>query len=240
MAAHFHGHRKRLRERLREAPQTLADYEILELFLGHVLLRRDTKPLAKELLDRHESLRGVLEAPKHEQCDAPGVGPAVFDFITLINEFTSRAAEAPLRKRKRISDVAAVAHMAKKRLGHCEHEEMWAAFVDKNNRLKAWEQVSKGTVDAVAVFPGNLFRRALEIKASGFILVHNHPGGSAQPSWDDIDLTKRLQQNADVVRILFIDHLIVTESMCFSIMNNAPVPLAPSSSPAATAAEDLK
>ena len=55
MQKHYHGHRQRLRERLADAPEKLADYEVLELLLGHVILRRDTKPIAKALLERFGS-----------------------------------------------------------------------------------------------------------------------------------------------------------------------------------------
>lgn len=60
---HYAGHRARLRERLLKDSTALADYEILELLLGYALLRRDTKPLAKELLSRFGSIRGGTHCP---------------------------------------------------------------------------------------------------------------------------------------------------------------------------------
>lgn len=227
MTEHFHGHRERLRERFREAPHSLKDYELLELLLGYVIRRQDTKPLAKKLLQRFENLRGVLQAPKWELTEIKGAGVGITDFLSLLHEFINRAEEAPLRKRKRILTVADVARLAQKRLALHEHEEMWAAYVDKKNRLKSWEIVAKGTMDAVSVFPDNLFRRAVEIKASGVILVHNHPAGTVQPSWNDIKLTKILQEQAAVMGVLFIDHLIVTHELCYSIVSNIPVPSSP-------------
>ena len=64
MMKHTQGHRQRLRARLREASHALADYEVLELLLGHVLLRRDTKPLAKDLLEKFggPSPEGMVES----------------------------------------------------------------------------------------------------------------------------------------------------------------------------------
>ena len=66
------GHRARLRQRLSVDPLSVADYELLELLLGYGLTRRDTKPLAKELLARFTSLRGVLDARPDELLDVPG------------------------------------------------------------------------------------------------------------------------------------------------------------------------
>lgn len=63
-AAHYHGHRERLRTKYRDHGDTaLADYEILELLLFRLIPRRDTKPIAKALLDRFGTLAGVFGAP---------------------------------------------------------------------------------------------------------------------------------------------------------------------------------
>src|SRR5262245_66544486 len=82
---HFHGHRERLRARLREAgPTALADYELLELILCQVILRRDVKPLAKELIARFGSFTEVLSAPAARLAEVKGVGPAVIAELKLV------------------------------------------------------------------------------------------------------------------------------------------------------------
>ncbi|MGO7675577.1 hypothetical protein ACC685_37715, partial [Rhizobium ruizarguesonis] len=61
---HYHGHRERLRDRFRElGDNALADYEILELLLFRLIPRRETKPIAKALIERFGSLSGVFGAP---------------------------------------------------------------------------------------------------------------------------------------------------------------------------------
>ena len=61
---HYHGHRERLRERFYEAgPEALSDYELLEMALFSSVPRRDTKPLAKELLKKFGSFTEVIHAP---------------------------------------------------------------------------------------------------------------------------------------------------------------------------------
>lgn len=67
------GHRARLRERLEREPLAVADYEVLELLLGYGLTRKDTKPLAKELLRRFGSIRGALDARPDELLQVPGL-----------------------------------------------------------------------------------------------------------------------------------------------------------------------
>lgn len=220
MTAHYHGHRKRLRTRLVDAPEKLEDYEILELLLGHVLLRCDTKPIAKELLHRFGSLRGVLQARSEEYADIPGIGKGIHYYFTLLREFISRHTESPVRSREILCSPEAVAAMARERLGKLAHEEIWLAYVDNRNRLISWEKNSKGTVDSSSLYPRDILERALAIKASGFIVVHNHPGGDPKPSSYDLEITKCLSQAAQTLRIRFVDHVVVTDNKSYSLMNS--------------------
>jgi DNA repair protein RadC len=213
---HYLGHRRRLKDRLLENPRSLADYELLELLLGYVTVRRDTKPLAKELVARFGSLRGVLLARMGELLDTPGLGPGVVEFLTLWREAWARFHEQPLRERVVFSSPDMVAEAAKARIGAAEHEEFWMALVDNKNRVIGWEQVSKGTVDQAAVYPREVLGAALARKASGIVLVHNHPGSDPKPSVQDIEFTRRIKQAARELDIRVLDHLVVTESRYFS------------------------
>ena len=103
------GHRARLKERFTLEPLALADYEILELLLGYVLIRKDTKPLAKELLERFGSLRGVMDARQDELESVAGVGPGLSVFWRLLREFAARCEEAPVRRREELATPQAVA-----------------------------------------------------------------------------------------------------------------------------------
>lgn len=199
-----------------ENPRALADYEVLELLLGYVTVRRDTKPLAKELVARFGSLRGVFLARMGELRDMPGLGPGVMEFLTLWREAWARFHEQPLRDRVVFSSPDMVAEAAKARIGAVEHEEFWLAMVDNKNRVIGWEQVSKGTVDQAAVYPREVLAAALASKASGIVLVHNHPGSDPKPSLQDVEFTRRIKQAARELDIRVLDHLVVTENRYFS------------------------
>ena len=211
------GHRARLRERLAREAQAVAYYEVLELLLGYALPRRDTKPLAKELLRRFGSIRGAVDARPDELAQVPGFGPGLAAFWQVLREVLARRASSPLRQREVLATPEAVAHMARERLAALPHEESWVALVDAQNRLIAWERLCRGGVSAVPLQPRDVLEAALGRKASGIILVHNHPGGDARPSQPDVALTQGLQRLAPQLGLRFLDHVIVTDGDCYSI-----------------------
>ena len=83
--------------------------------------------------------------------------------------------------------------------------------------------VQRGNVHEVRVDPGEILRSALAMKASGIILVHNHPGGKARPSGADVALTDELRLLAPKLGLRFLDHVIVSDGECFSMGMNTTV-----------------
>jgi DNA repair protein RadC len=213
---HYLGHRRRLKDRLMENPRALADYEVLELLLGYVNVRRDNKPLAKELLRRFGGVRGVLLAREEELRGVPGIGPGALEFVTLWREAWARFHEQPLRERTLLNSPDIVAEMARARIGANEREEFWMALVDTKNRLIGWEQVSQGTIDHAVIYPREILSVAIRYKASGVILVHNHPAGDPRPSSDDVAFTRRVVGAARGLDVRVLDHLVVTADGYFS------------------------
>ena len=207
---HQTGHRQRLRARFEKDQSGLSDYELLEMLLGHVLLRQDTKPLAKDLLARFKSLRSVMDASMAELREVKGFGPALGTFWLLLREIKARCAESWVEKGDPVTSWA-VAEMARQRLAGVPHEELWGLYVDNQNRAISWRKLSEGLGGRVFVHNAIVLAPALELKATGIILVHNHPGGAPQPSQADIDMTNILLQAAKMVDVRLVDHIIVTE-----------------------------
>jgi len=213
---HYHGHRQRLKEKLLTNGRSLADYEILELVLAGILPRRDTKPLAKELLDRFGSLKDVMTMRPDKLDGVKGTGAAVQAHWALMQELFARIGESSARSGAPLSDPADVAKAAMARIGSKGTEEFWAAFLDSKNRVIAWEQVSKGTVNATPVFPREIMATALRLEAVSLILAHNHPGGDPSPSTEDILLTERIRETASALDITLLDHIVVTDHNYYS------------------------
>ena len=123
--SHHLGHRGRLRERFLSSPETPPDYELLELLLGYVILRKDTKPIAKDLMERFGSLRAVLDARADELLEVQGIGEGVTNFWSVLREVMNRYDESPLRLRESLCSPQEVAAMARKRLGRVCPTAAW-------------------------------------------------------------------------------------------------------------------
>jgi DNA repair protein RadC len=75
--------------------------------------------------------------------------------------------------------------------------------------LRADEIQASGTVNHTPVYPREVVRRALALGASSLVLVHNHPSGNPEPSREDIEMTRQVQQAAAVMNVGLRDHVIV-------------------------------
>ena len=100
-------------------------------------------------------------------------------------------------------------------------EKFIILLFDKQFKLIKKCEVFKGTIDAVNVYPREIFKEALKENASFIVLAHNHPGGEVMPSIQDDETTKILVKNGQLIGIKVVDHLIVTENSYFSYYENA-------------------
>lgn len=207
---HYHGHRDRLRTRFRDnGDGALADYEILELLLFRLIPRRDTKPVAKALLDRFGTLSGVFGATPALLQEVKGIGEAVALDLKLISAVAQRTLKSEIRNKTVLASWSSVIQYCHAAMAHEPREQFRILFLDKRNSLIADEVQGHGTVDHTPVYPREVVRRALELSATAIILVHNHPSGDPTPSRADIDMTKTIVETARPLGITVHDHIII-------------------------------
>jgi DNA repair protein RadC len=210
---HFLGHRDRLKARFREAgPDTLQDYELLELILFQVIPRKDTKPLAKALLARFGSFSGVLSAPEAQLLEVDGVGEAVALHFKVLQATAKRYAHDKIADSPLLDSWSAVVDYCRAAMAFEAIEQFRILFLDRKNHLIADEVQQQGTVDHTPVYPREVVKRALELSATAIIMVHNHPSGDPTPSRADIEMTKQVVEVAKPLGIAVHDHLIVGKS----------------------------
>ena len=207
---HHYGHRDRLRERFRSAgSEALADYELMELILFRALPRRDVKSLAKRLIQHFGGFAEVINADPERLNEIAGIGQSVITEMKIIQAAALRMMQANLMNRPVVSSWQALLDYCTASMAHNKIEEFRILFLDNKNAIIADESQQKGTVNHTPVYPREVVKRALELGASSFILVHNHPSGDPTPSRADINMTKQVVEAARALNISVHDHLII-------------------------------
>lgn len=209
-APHFHAHRKRLVDKFdRRGAEAFDDYELLELLLFRTLPRIDTKPIAKDLIQRFGNLAEVVAAPVGQLNEVNGVGPATARDLKLLHQVSVRVGQKSVLNRPVLSSWSALLDYCRSAMQFETKEQFRVLFLDKKNCLMADEIVAKGTVDRAPVYPREIVRRALHHEATAVILVHNHPSGDPPPSPQDINLTETIVETLSGIDVVVHDHLIV-------------------------------
>ena len=215
-------HRKRIRERfLNSSGKGLSDYELIELLLTYAIPRRDVKPVAKQLYKKFGGLRGILDCSREELEKIEGIGPASYTLILLIKEIVINYFEENMVKRDVLSSPGYVAEFAKAKLSGLKDEVFLCIFVNTKNEVIGYETIQEGTIDQVVLHPRKVLERALYKKASGIILVHNHPSGHAEPSAEDKILTREMIKAAKLINLRILDHLIIGNNTYYSFRENS-------------------
>lgn len=204
------GHRQRLRERfIQGGADALPDYELLEMILFRAIPRRDTKPLAKDLLKRFGGFNEVITAPMARLIEVPGVSEGVATELKLVQAASLRLAKSKVMGRPAISSWSSLVDYCTAAMAYETTEQFRILFLDRKNILIADEVQSRGTIDHTPVYTREVVKRALDLGASAIILVHNHPSGDPTPSRADVDMTKKIEDAAKPVGVALHDHLII-------------------------------
>ncbi len=203
------GHRERLRERfLKAGSDALADHELIELLLFSAIPRKDTKPLAKQIIATFGSFEEALAAPI-ERLRAMGLSDVAVGLIKVIEASAIRLAKKQVHRKPVISSWTALLDYCKANIARAPVEQFRLLLLDRKNRLIDDALMAEGTVDHTPVYPREIVKRALEVGASSIILVHNHPSGDPTPSRADIDMTKAIAAAAKPLGVTVHDHLVI-------------------------------
>jgi DNA repair protein RadC len=201
---------ERPRERLlQHGPQHLTEAELLGILLGKGTKKKTAIDLARELLDRYESLENLFSRSPSELMKIKGIGSAKAATLLAAFQLVRRLQSKTSKERpsfKRAKDVASYYLPLMKDL---RKEVFRVLLLSRANRLIKEVTISEGTLDASVVHPRDVFREALLEPAAGVILIHNHPSGNPSPSEEDLRITKQLVEAGRLLGIKVYDHIIL-------------------------------
>lgn len=101
-----------------------------------------------------------------------------------------------------------------------KQEEFYIILLDNKKRYIKKILLFKGTINMSVVHPREIFKEAYLVSASYLICLHNHPSGDANPSKNDIELTKKIKEIGLLHSIPLIDHIVIGSDSYFSFYEN--------------------
>jgi DNA repair protein RadC len=219
------GHRGRLLKRFEQSAFAgMHDYEIIELLLTCIIPLRDTKPIAKELIQRFGGVSGILNASSEELHQIKGIGSRAATFLTLFRELIAYCLAEKFEGRSIVAHRTDVEAYLKFNFGHKRDEYIAALFLDNGNHVIRTELLAEGTVNQCSLHPRTIIERAIRCGAAAIILAHNHPGGTPRASEPDWSLTTRLFQAGKLLDMALLDHIIITRESTVSLREHVRWP----------------
>ncbi|MDR0330945.1 MAG: DNA repair protein RadC [Chitinispirillales bacterium] len=212
------GHRGRLLGKyIKSGIRALSDYEILELLLTFALPRKDTKPIAKSLIARYGTVSAAVNAPMGELCEIGGLGERSAALFALFKDTMAYCLSETCVEKPVAAHRGDIEKYLRFNFGHSRDEFVAAIFLDNGNHILGIEVIAQGTVNRCVIIPRKIMECAMKHSAASFILVHNHPAGTAAASEEDWKTTERLYVAGKAIDIPLVDHIIISKNKTVSM-----------------------
>ena len=166
---------ERPREKLlSKGPQSLADAELVAIFLRTGVKGKSAVDLAHELLERFGSLGGIAAADQAAFTEIDGLGDAKYVQLQAAVELAKRALTQEMKGTDNLSSPQAVRRYLRLLLEHRPVEVFMGVFLDAQNRLISAQELFAGTLTQTSVYPREVVKSALRHNAASVIFAHNH------------------------------------------------------------------
>ena len=202
---------------LLKGKSVLSDAELLGILIGSGNKKESAVGLCQKILgsvDNNLAELGRLNV--NQLMQFKGIGEAKAISIIAALELGRRRKESVFEKREKITGSQQVFEIFYPVLADLPHEEFRLLSLNRANKVLGKFNISKGGVSATVVDPKIIFKTAIESKAAGLILVHNHPSGNLDPSAADRELTKKLKNLGRELELPILDHVVIGDNAYYS------------------------
>lgn len=206
------------REKLRDkGPQALSNAELLAILIGSGTPGVSAVELMQTVLsDCKNNLNTLGKMTIHQLMNHKGIGEAKAITILAACELGKRRqAESP-EERPDLSTATKVYRHMHPLMQDLDTEEFWVLLLNQNHRLIKHLKIAHGGISEVTVDIRIIMREAILANATILSVCHNHPSGNIQPSKADDALTQSIRNACQLMRIHFMDHIIITDGLYFS------------------------
>jgi DNA repair protein RadC len=177
--------------------------------------------VAARLIAEFRSLARLLSQSPDAIARVVGRDSPIVPLLLASREAVREAMRGELNDRRINASSRRLTDYLKISMGGLPDETLRVLFLDARHRLIADEQMQRGTIDQVVIYPRIILRRAIELDAEAVILIHNHPSGDPTPSSADLGITERLAEMARSLDIVVVDHIVVTATSHRSIVRKS-------------------
>ena len=206
------------REKLRDkGPQALSNAELMAILVGSGTTGMSAVELMQLILnDCDNNLNTLGKMSISDLMAYKGVGEAKAITILAACELGKRRQAETPEERPELSTATRVYNHMHPLMQDLDTEEFWVLLLNQACRLIRKVRIAHGGISEVSVDVRIIIREAVLANATIIIACHNHPSGSLRPSRQDDELTRRIKNACDVMRIHLMDHLIITDGNYFS------------------------
>lgn len=205
---------------LSEGAQSLSDSELLAIILRTGVKGMPVLDFARELIQKFQGIRNLLEANPKDLSAFPGLGKAKCAEIKVIVEMAKRYLSESLKSGSVLNNSEETRNYLTFCLRGRSQEVFACLFLDTQCRVIRYEELFHGTIHEAKIYPREVVKRSLELNASSVIFAHNHPSGDATPSMADQLITERLKFALASMDIKVLDHLVIGEGEIHSFAEN--------------------
>lgn len=198
------------RRLMRLGASALSNAELVGVLLGAEELTR-----ASALVE--EGLKALLSESPEALVEYRQLSPEEASRLLAAGELARRL-HLNLEERPRLQTPQAIFEWARKQLIGARREEFHVLCLNSRNVLLRHVVVAVGSVDQCNVDPREALAPAIACRATGIVLVHNHPSGDPEPSVQDVALTRQLREGARLLCLRLLDHIVVGESGFVSML----------------------
>ena len=206
------------REKLeRLGASALSNAELLAILIGSGSQDESAVDLMKHVLgDCGNNLNQLGKLTVRQLTAYHGVGEAKAVTILAACELGKRRQKERALERTRLNSAVAIYDFMLPQMQDLDVEEAWVLFMNQNFKLLRCMRLSRGGITETSVDVRVVMKEALLSGATVLALCHNHPSGNVKPSTDDDRITRRVQQACELMRIHFLDHLVITDGLYYS------------------------
>jgi len=206
-----------LQERfLRSGLKDLKVAEIVELLLlCPELSPQEGRKLAKQVMERFKTLRGLVGADPEELRQA-GITPDGILHIRFVREIAKEVLKEKIKERPTYTSPQDIFDYLSYSMRDLNKEVFKVIYLNKAHQIIDTHDLFEGTLDGIPISPREIVESTIKSNAAALIFAHNHPSGDPAPSRSDKQLTRDLVFMGNIVQIKVLDHIIVGENTYFS------------------------